>query len=209
MNAVSVLALLGNGIGVLLERMSADALPELLSAPATFRPFGGFEVRQREGASPPDCEATHGVGVEVEFTLSHDKQASLPITVNSIEIVSEYEPGPREGLELVASADAQFGKGTEDPYSFTAWLNGAGVEVEEWRWKDGATVVPRSADLLASDRPRRIVLRNERPDDTETIVGTIEATEPGLYRVWMRIRGVTGDRSVEKETDHACIYLAR
>ena len=207
---VSVIALLGSGVGVLLDRMSAGALPDLLvSSPTTFRPLGGFEVRQREGATPPGCEATYGAGLEVEFTLSHDKQAELPITVHSIEVLSEYEAGARDGLELVASADAQHGKGTEDPYAFTAWLNGDSVEIEAWRWKDDSTVVPRGRDLLASDNPRRPVLRNNETDDTETIVGTLEATEPGLYRVWLRIRGATGDRTVERETDHACIYFAR
>jgi hypothetical protein len=53
---------------------------------------------------------------------------------------------------------------------------------------------------------RRIVLRNDAENDVESIIGTIEVTDIGLYLVWLKISGFIGQEAFEKETDRVCIY---
>ncbi len=186
-----------------------DIFLSQLSDPQVIRPFPGFEVIRTSSQDPGICptgKPIYGAGFEMEFNLSHDKKGDLPITVNSILIVHQFEPGPSKNLQLHASAEHQLGAGTQDPYQFAAILRGTEVEIEEWKWKDGTVIVPKGNDLLHSEKPRRIVLRNDAKNDVETIIGTIEVTDIGLYLVWLKISGVIGEKAFERETDRVCVY---
>ena len=193
----------------LFDRNIPDIVLSRLNEPRVLRPFPGFQVIRTSSHGPGICpigKPIYGAGFEMEFTLSHDKKGDLPIMVNSILIVHKFEPGSSKNLRLHASAEQQFGAGTHDPYHFSALLRGAEVEIEEWRWKDGTVIVPKGKDLLHSEKPRRIVLRNDAENDIESIIGTIEVTKIGLYLVWLKIGGFIGQEAFEKETDRVCIY---
>lgn len=182
-----------------------------LAVSQVIRPFPGFKIIRTSSQDPGICPAgkpVYGAGFELEFNLSHNKSGDLPITVNSILIVHQFKPGSARNLQLLASAEQQFGTGTQVPYQFSASLRGTEVEIEEWKWKDGTVIVPKGNDLMHSEKPRRIVLRNAAENDVETIIGTIEVTEIGLYLVRLKISGFIGQTAFDRETDHVCVYYA-
>lgn len=209
----SFIALIGSGIGFFVSQVEKGQLPDLLISSPTvtsYRPLEGHELKGNTEILPEPCQNVNnafGAGLHIELTLSHNKQSQMPITIGAIEILHRYKPITNSELTVSANADALFGEGTENLYSFLAWLQGNRVEIGSWRWKeDGSEIMPVGNNLLNNNEPKRIVLRNDGKNDTESIVGTIKAAEPGLYRVWLKIRATTGGETIIKEIDHACIY---
>ena len=210
---LSSIALAGSGIGFFVTLLNKGQLPDLLISSPNVTPYQaleGYELKGNIETSLELCQNVNnvfGAGLHVELALSHNKQSQMPITIGAIEIIHRYKPITNSELTVSADADSLFGEGTESLYSFLAWLQENRIEIERWRWKeDGTEIKPVGNNLLKSDEPKRIVLRNDGKNDTEGIVGTIKAAEPGLYRVWLKIRATTGGKTIIKETDHVCIY---